>query len=590
MANKVVIDTEIRTTEVNKGLGSILEQIGNVIRAQEEMQRRFNEMNGMNVNVNVNQNTTTTTAPAPVVQPLPQIQPIVPPDAPEAVEVINEVEEASNKASEAIKRVGNSTKNTNFDISKGIKFFLKYALGIRSVYILINKIRRGILEGIKNLAQFNEGLNPTNEALSNLKSSLTQLKNTFATAFQPILQVVEPILTRLINGMSTALNTVSMFIARLKGGDTYTKAVKVNQNYAKSLSKVGQSAKEASKQLAGFYDLNVITTRQEEESADALSPNNMFEIAPIEANIASLADTFKEKLQPIRDFFNEEVKPRFFDTLGKGMEMASTLAGIVSPKLLEFYHRVLVPIGEYAGNTLLEFLDHAGTMFENLQTVFTEKGGKIQNILEAITKTAEFLWAYGFKPTLDFITGAFFSLMDNIHIIVGDIIDVFDGLADFLGGVFTGDWERAWLGIKKIFFGVWNGILDIYQIVVNGIIDGINHISITIPSWVPDVGGQTLGFNLERLDISKFKIPALATGTVIPRSSNEFLAKLGDNNEETEVVSPLSTMKQAFLEALQEGRGETAVNVYLEGEAKDIFRVVQKESKNYYSRYGNSAF
>ena len=63
------------------------------------------------------------------------------------------------------------------------------------------------------------------------------------------------------------------------------------------------------------------------------------------------------------------------------------------------------------------------------------------------------------------------------------------------------------------------------------------------------------------------RIPALATGTVVP-PNREFLAMLGDNKSETEVVSPLSTMKQAMLEALQEsgrGGGETVLHVYLNG-------------------------
>lgn len=62
-------------------------------------------------------------------------------------------------------------------------------------------------------------------------------------------------------------------------------------------------------------------------------------------------------------------------------------------------------------------------------------------------------------------------------------------------------------------------------------------------------------------------IPALATGTVVP-PNREFLAMLGDNKTETEVVSPLSTMKQAMLEALQEsggGGGDVILHVYING-------------------------
>ena len=49
-----------------------------------------------------------------------------------------------------------------------------------------------------------------------------------------------------------------------------------------------------------------------------------------------------------------------------------------------------------------------------------------------------------------------------------------------------------------------------------------------------------------------FRMPRLATGTVVPPRAGEFTAVLGDNKRETEVVSPLSTMKQALKEALEE--------------------------------------
>ncbi len=49
-----------------------------------------------------------------------------------------------------------------------------------------------------------------------------------------------------------------------------------------------------------------------------------------------------------------------------------------------------------------------------------------------------------------------------------------------------------------------------------------------------------------------FRMPRLATGTVVPPRAGEFAAVLGDNKRETEVVSPLSTMKQALKEALEE--------------------------------------
>ena len=175
-------------------------------------------------------------------------------------------------------------------------------------------------------------------------------------------------------------------------------------------------------------------------------------------------------------------------------------------------------------------------------------------------------------------------------------------------GVFTGNWKKAWEGIKKIFKGVWNALVGIVKTPVNLIIDiinglikgittgintvikGINSIRFSIPGWVPGIGGKSVGFNLKQ--ISAPKIPRLATGTVVPANYGEFLAILGDNKREAEVVSPISAMKQAFKEAMTEmggaGTGTINLNVYLEG--RQIHSEVVRQDKQYRNETGKSAF
>lgn len=73
-----------------------------------------------------------------------------------------------------------------------LKNLLKYAFGIRSLFVLFNKLRGAIAEGIQNLAKYDLATQTgdVNNSLSQLQSALTQLKNSFATAFAPILTVV----------------------------------------------------------------------------------------------------------------------------------------------------------------------------------------------------------------------------------------------------------------------------------------------------------------------------------------------------------------------------------------------------------------
>lgn len=129
---------------------------------------------------------------------------------------------------------------------------------------------------------------------------------------------------------------------------------------------------------------------------------------------------------------------------------------------------------------------------------------------------------------------------------------------------------NAWNALKTGTSNVWdsimnavkrpiNGILGFVESLANGVVNGINTViralnglHFTIPDWVPLLGGNSFGFNIPEL--SRVSIPRLATGTVVP-PNKEFLAVLGDNKREPEVVSPLSTMKQAVLEAIAEAGG-----------------------------------
>ena len=127
--------------------------------------------------------------------------------------------------------------------------------------------------------------------------------------------------------------------------------------------------------------------------------------------------------------------------------------------------------------------------------------------------------------------------------------------------------------------GVVNGIITIVETGVNFVIDKLNSLSFDIPSWIPIVGGKHFGFSIE-----KISLPRLATGTVVPPRAGEFAAILGDNNREAEVVSPLSTMRQAMREELESMGGYGGqVNIIAEGDIDQIIRFfnfkIQQENK-----------
>lgn len=126
---------------------------------------------------------------------------------------------------------GAKKSSSGFGLSLGT--LVKYGFGIRSLYVLVNKLRSALVDGFKNLSQYS---GETNGSISMLWSSLERLKNSLATAFAPILTVVAPILSKFIDMLSTAASYVSMFFSFLSGKSTYTRAIAVQKNYAATVT------------------------------------------------------------------------------------------------------------------------------------------------------------------------------------------------------------------------------------------------------------------------------------------------------------------------------------------------------------------
>lgn len=205
---------------------------------------------------------------------------------------------------------------------------------------------------------------------------------------------------------------------------------------------------------------------------------------------------------------------------------------------------------------------NATEAFSGVKTWFTDRYREIQDIFDSVGG-----W---FK-------GRFQAAYDNI-------VSVFAGI----GGFFKGIWD----GIGNGLAGSINWILDRYNdfmgklcSIINGGIDMINSMSF-------DFFGMHFGPNLSHVSAPHVDhISGLASGTVVPANYGEFLAVLGDNKRETEVVSPLSTMKQAFKEALSEmsfGGSDMTANINLTLDGETVYRTVVRQNKKHVDATGEN--
>ena len=140
-----------------------------------------------------------------------------------------------------------------------------------------------------------------------------------------------------------------------------------------------------------------------------------------------------------------------------------------------------------------------------------------------------------------------------------------DGIIDFIRGVFTGDWERAWRGVAQIFDGIISGLTSLVKAPLNGIIGllnlaidglnylirGLNNMSFQLPDWL---GGGSFGINIPEIG----KIPYLAKGGIVTSGS----AIVGEAGAELLTVSNGRATVTPLTNNTTNNVGDTTINVY----------------------------
>ena len=136
---------------------------------------------------------------------------------------------------------------------------------------------------------------------------------------------------------------------------------------------------------------------------------------------------------------------------------------------------------------------------------------------------------------------------------------VWDGIKQVWGNVSSWFKTKVLDPLSKGFKGVVNSIIGFLNGMISGLCSGINaaikainKLNVTVPDWVPGIGGKRFGFNLKT--VSAPKIPYLAKGAVIPPNA-PFLAMLGDQKHGKNIEAPLSTIEEAVERVIRRNSG-----------------------------------
>lgn len=150
-------------------------------------------------------------------------------------------------------------------------------------------------------------------------------------------------------------------------------------------------------------------------------------------------------------------------------------------------------------------------------------------LIQVIFKVIMWLWDNALKPFVDFIVKFMCGAIKDFGITVKEVLDsvkrIFSGIIDFITGVFTGNWSRAWQGVVNIFGGIMDGLGAVIKAPLNGVIWLINQAisglnKIKVPDWVPSWLGGGQGINIPQ-------IPYLARGGIIDSPTLAMVGEAG---------------------------------------------------------------
>lgn len=242
-----------------------------------------------------------------------------------------------------------------------------------------------------------------------------------------------------------------------------------------------------------------------------------------------------------------------FSGLSSGISGISSLFGMLSNTTLPALGSTFSSVFSFIAANPIVLLIAA---IVALVALIAAYGDEIQAVLQKINDWLQNVFATNwediFGPVLGGYLNAFFANLKNIW---DAIYKIFNGVIDFIRGVFTGDWERAWTGVKEIFGGIFDGLVALAKAPLNGIIGllnmaigainslitGFNGIGFTMPKWL---GGGSWHPNIPTIG----KIPFLANGGILSQGSAvvgeagpELLTMMGNQAKVTPLTSQSKT-------------------------------------------------
>lgn len=418
-------------------------------------------------------------------------------------------------------------------------------------------------------------------SVKNMFSAVKQLAGDVSASFMQVWNaegygkaITDNLLITFSNLVDTVGNLITNFDKAWVSGDTGTKILRHLGDIILEITGFFRQASESLKEWSADVDFSPLL-----QSFDRV----LIAIKPIVSDVGNALLWFLNSiLLPITKWGVEQALPKVFDLIAAALGAVHSVVQALKPLGLWLWEEFLQPLGEWTGALIIAALEKLVEWLTKFSGWINENQVLVENITLAVItffaawKFSEFILGIG---QLISSLGGFLAIGERVISIlvrtVSSINPVILAVTAIISliTVLARNWDNM-SPSEKVVSGILAAAsaVGILAVALGALAGGVGA-GVVAASLAAGIAAATIAINAGKRAAAAgysggyssrsvypvsayasipYKMPMLATGTVVPPRAGMFAAILGDNNRETEVVSPLSTMKQALKEALAE--------------------------------------
>ena len=342
---------------------------------------------------------------------------------------------------------------------------------------------RGDLDGAADLFY---SMFPDEAATQGKVNAIMTVLTTMKTTFEGIMKAIAPIAEKTFGLVASIFQSKTEFLSGM--------LPKIAEGFQSIMPKV-----ESIMQTLGGYFEGLMPIVQEFVSG---LYNNIKGIVPLIVGVVDKVlgaiSNVMPKLVPVTQELVQGIGGTINDLIPIVMSVVTFVADNILPILIDAFQFLGGTVIPTVVGAFSSWLPRIGSIVQNLWTL-------IQPILNMVVENI--------KTVFPFIKDVIMGAISSIIGVIDGLLAILDGLIKFITGVFTGDWRKAWEGIKDIFGGIFNTLGALLKVPINAVIAlinqairGVNKLGIKIPDWVPIIGGKAFNLNIPEM-------PMLAKGS-----------------------------------------------------------------------------